>query len=313
MTREDPMAPGEAFADPRARVPYSPIGSRPPLRWPDNARVAFWVSPNVEHYEYLPPPDQGFNHFPRVAPPDVQQYALRDYGNRVGFWRMTEILDRYGVRATVSLNLGVLDHYPEISAAMQERDWAFMSHGIYNTRVVYDYSEEEERAFFADTSESLLKHTKKPLKGMLGPALSATTRTPDLMAEYGLIYSADWPLDDQPVPILCEGGHRLVSVPYSYDLNDGNPGLAFNLETLAAQAKAHFDRLWAEGAASGRVMCLALHPFAIGQPQMIGYLADILEHVMSHDQVWMTTADDIAEYYIEHFYDEQLDAARSLG
>ena len=298
------------FSDPRSRILYSPIVTRPPIRWPNNCRVAFWVSPNVEHYEYTPPANQAFNHFPRVPVPDVQQYGLRDYGNRVGFWRMTTVLDEFQIRPTVSLNLAVLDHYPEIRDAMVERDWSFMSHGIYNTRVVYEYSEDEEREFLRNSVESLKRHTGKELKGMLGPALSATIRTPDLMLDAGFTYHADWPLDDQPVPVLTQRG-RLVSVPYSYDHNDGNPALGFNLETWASQCIAQFDRLWREGKDSGRVMCIALHPFAIGQPQMIDYLRHVLEHVAAHENVWHTTADEIAEYYLENCYDEHIQHAEA--
>jgi peptidoglycan/xylan/chitin deacetylase (PgdA/CDA1 family) len=293
--------------DPRDRVPYSPLPARPPVRWPDGARLAFWVSPNVEHYEYTPPEGQGFSIFSRLgSTPDVQQYGVRDYGNRVGFWRMADVLDDFSIRATVSLNLAVLDHYPEIRDAMVARGWSFMSHGLYNTRTVYGYDEDEERAFLTDTIASLKRHTGQDLKGMLGPALSTTLRTPDLMAELGFTYHADWPIDDEPVPVLTSTG-RLVSVPYSYDLNDGNVGLGSNLSALVAQCKAQVDRLWDEGATSGKVMCLALHPYAIGQPHTIGYLREILEYVSGRDEVWFTTADEIADHYLTHHYDEHME------
>jgi peptidoglycan/xylan/chitin deacetylase (PgdA/CDA1 family) len=266
----------------------------------------------VEHYEYTPPP-QVFSIFGRVATPDIQQYGLRDYGNRVGFWRMAKLLDEFGIRATVSLNMAVLDHYPDVRDAMTSRGWAFMSHGIYNTRALYGFTEEEERAFFQDNVESLRRHTGQDLKGMLGPAMSVTPRTPDLMAAAGLTYTADYFHDDQPVPILTSGGEKFVSVPYSIDLNDGNPGLNSTLSTLATQCKAQFDRLWREGEQSGRVMCLALHPYAIGQPHMIGYLREVLEHVAGHEGVWHTTADEIADYYIANCYEEHVDHARSLA
>jgi peptidoglycan/xylan/chitin deacetylase (PgdA/CDA1 family) len=299
--------------DPRERVPYSPAPARPPVRWPGNARVAFWVAPNVEHYEYTPPPDQPFSVFSRLpTAPDIQQYALRDYGNRVGFWRMTELLDELEIPATVSLNLAVLDHYPEIRDAMISRGWALMSHGLYNTRAVTHLDEAQERAFFETSLETMQRHTGHGIKGMLGPVLSATVRTPDLMAEYGFVYSADWPLDDEPVPIMTTTG-RLISVPYSYDQNDANVGLGFHLSALAANAKAQFDRLWDEGATSGKVMCLALHPFVIGQPHMIGYLRDVLEHVRRADQVWFTTGDEIADHYLANHYDEHLEHAAGVA
>jgi allantoinase len=302
---------GPDYANPMSRVLYSPICERPKIRWPYGARVAFWVSPNVEHYEYLPPSDEYLQFLNRVPSPDVQQYGFREYGNRVGFWRMVDVLDEYRIRATISLNLAVLDHFPEIRDAMMQRGWAYMSHGLYNTRPLYGCSEVEERAQLREAIKSLRRHTGLAMKGMLGPATSTTIRTFDLMAEAGLKYSADWYHDDQPAPILTTSG-RLVSVPYSIELNDRNPALNCWLSTLVDRCIGQFDRLWREGEESGRVMCVALHPYVIGQPHMIDYLRRILDHVSEHDQVWYATADEISDYYLEHCYDEHLDHALAV-
>ena len=294
------------MALPPHRVDYSPIVDRPPITWPNNARVAFWVAPNIEHSEYLPNYDGVRNPWPRTPYPDAREYGYRDYGNRVGFWRMAEVLDAYHIKCCVSLNMAVLEHYPEIATAMVERDWDFMSHGIYNTRYLNTYSEAQEREFYHDCIETLKRHTGKPLKGMLGPAISGTPRTPDLMAEAGLIYHTDWMHDDQPVPIRVASG-KLVSVPYSIELNDA-PAFRGNYEAdyFARICKAQFDQLYQEGAESGRVMCIALHPYLIGQPHRIQYLDEVLRYIMSHDAVWQTTADEIADYYIAHYYDQMV-------
>ena len=128
-----------------------------------------------------------------------------------------------------------------------ERDWDFMSHGIYNTQYIETYTEEQEREFYQDSIETLKKHTGKQLKGMLGPAMSNTARTPDLMAEAGLIYHADWMHDDQPVPIRVKTG-RMISVPYSIEVNDSALfGNHFEGEYFAKICKAQFDRLYREG------------------------------------------------------------------
>ena len=291
---------------PPHRVEYSPIIDRPPLKWPGGARVAVWVAPNVEHYEYLPNYDGLRNPWPRVPYPDVQQYSHRDYGNRVGFWRMLEVLDKHGIKCGVSLNMAVLEHYPEIAEAMVERDWDFMSHGIYNTQYIETYTEEQEREFYRDSIETLKKHTGKQLKGMLGPAMSNTARSPDLMAEAGLIYHADWMHDDQPVPIRVKTG-RMISVPYSIEVNDSALfGNHFEGEYFAKICKAQFDRLYREGEESARSMCIALHPYQIGQPHRIKYLDEMLGYVMSHEGVWQATADEIAEYYMANYYDDML-------
>ena len=299
---------------PPNRVDYSPIIDRPIIKWPNDARVALWISPNVEHYEYMPDDDSARTPWPRTPFPDVQQYSYRDYGNRVGFWRMLETLDKYNIRCCVSLNMAVLEHFPEIRDAMVQRDYDYMSHGIYNTRYLYTYTEEQEREFYRDTIDTLKLHTGKQLKGMLGPAISGTERTPDLMAEAGLIYHTDWMHDDQPVPINVKSG-KLVSVPYSIELNDSSllRDNHYEGDYFARICKAQFDQLYKEGAESGRVMCIALHPFLIGQPHRIKYLDDILSHIMSHDGVWQTTADDIADYYIENYYDDAVAHAAKLS
>ena len=299
---------------PPDRVDYSPIIDRPIIKWPNGARVALWVSPNVEHYEYMPNDDAARTPWPRTPFPDVQQYSYRDYGNRVGFWRMLETLDKYNIRSCVSLNVAVLEHFPEIRDAMVERNYDYMSHGIYNTRYLYTYTEEQEREFYRDTIETLKLHTGKQLKGMLGPAISGTERTPDLMAEAGLIYHTDWMHDDQPVPIKVKSG-KLISVPYSIELNDSSllRDNHYEGDYFARICKAQFDQLYKEGAESGRVMCIALHPFLIGQPHRIKYLDEILSHIMSHDGVWQTTADEIADYYIENHYDDAVAHAAKLN
>ncbi len=286
------------------RVDYSPIIDRPAIKWPNGARVALWVAPNVEHYEYLPDYEEPRNPWPRTPHPDVQQYAYRDYGNRVGFWRMLEVLDKHGIRCCPSLNLGVLDHYPEIAEAMVSRNWDFMSHGIYNTQYVNTWSEQQERDWYQDQIATLQRHTGKKLKGMFGPHGYSSERSPDLMAEAGLIYHCDWMHDDQPVPIKVKSG-KMISVPYSIEVNDGTlMRKHYEGDYFVEICKAQFDQLYEEGAESGRVMCIATHPYLLGQPHRIKYLDEALGYIMSHDGVWQTTADEIAEYYIANNYDQ---------
>ena len=298
---------------PPDRVDYSPIIDRPAIKWPNGARVALWISPNVEHYEYTPVHDGLRNPWPRMPYPDAQQYSYRDYGNRVGFWRMLDVLDKHSIRCCVSLNLAVLEHYPEIAEAMVQRDYDFMSHGIYNTIYLNSYSEEAEREFYRDCIETLRRHTGKQLKGMLGPSVTGSASTPDLMAEAGLIYHTDWMHDDQPVPIKVKSG-KLVSVPYSIELNDVPVFRShYEGEYFVWACKAQFDQLYREGEESGRVMCIALHPYLIGQPHRVRYLDQVLDYIMSHDGVWQTTADEIAEYYIVNCYDQAVAHAQRLN
>ena len=145
---------------------------------------------------------------------------------------------------------------------------------------------------------------------MPGPAISGTVRTPELMTEAGLIYHTDGMHDDQPVPINVESG-KLVSVPYSIELND-SPLFRVNYEAdyFAEICKRQFDQLYKEGAESGRVMFIALHTFLIGQPHHIKYLEDILSYIMSHDGIWQPTTDETAEHYIVYLYEPHVDTAQ---
>jgi allantoinase len=289
----------------REPVPYLPLTRRPRVTWPDDARVALWVAPNVEFYELLPPPNPLFSAWQRVStPPDAVSYAYRDYGNRVGFWRVLDVLDSHGVRATASLNVAVLERLPEIGEAMAERGWAFMGHGLYNTRFLYGIDREEERALYRQMQEIVRRRTGSEMRGTFGPHASLSPYTMDLLAEEGFLYSADWLLDDQPFPIsTCCG--RLVGIPYSFEINDGPLFLGSHPDDEFLQrCRDQFDVLYDEGAESGRVMCIAFHPFLLGQPHRVHLLDEALSYVLGHEGVWRATGDEIAAWYLEHHYDD---------
>ena len=233
---------------------FLPYQDRPPIRWPNGAQLAFWVAPNIEFYELEPPPNPKRTPWPRPIP-DVQAYSYRDYGNRVGMWRMMEAMDRCGVRGSVSLNVALCEHHPEIIAACVERGWEFYSHGTYNTRYVFDMTPDQERELIRDSIDTIKKHTGQKLDGWLSPALSYTDQTLNLVAEAGLTYVCDLFHDDQPGPVKVPHG-RLVSMPYSLEMNDA---IAFSVNWVTPHRygemiKRQFDRLYAEGEQSGTVM-----------------------------------------------------------
>ena len=292
-------------------LPYLSLRRRPRIEWPNAARVALWIAPNVEVYELLPPANPLFTAWGRVpVPPDVMSYAYRDYGNRVGFWRVLEVLDRHGVRATASLNVAVLDRFPEIGRAMAERDWAIMGHGHYNTRFLYGIDRDDERALYRDMRERVRRAAGGDVRGVFGPHASLSPHTMDLLADEGFLYSADWLVDDQPFPIATARG-RLVGVPYSFEINDGPLFLgSFSDDEFVQRCRDQFDVLYAEGAEDGRVMCIAFHPFLLGQPHRIDLLDEALGYVLGHEDVWLTTADEVAEWYLDNVYDEAVLAAR---
>ncbi len=282
------------------RAPYSPIVTRPKLVWPDGARLALWVVPNIEHYEYLPLPQRARNPWPRTPHPDVLGYGIRDYGNRVGVWRMFDVLDKHDIKGTVSLNMANYVHYPEIFKASAERDWSILCHGLYNTRYHWNYSEDEERAAIAECVDLHRELTGKMLPGWFSPAVSFTLNTPDLVAEAGIKYYCDWYHDDQPLPLRTKHG-PLITVPYTMDLNDSVLTLKQHEGAdFVTMIKDTFDTLYAEGAESGRVMCIALHPYIMGQPHRIAYLDEALSYILSHDGVWKATGEEIADWYLEN-------------
>ena len=286
------QVPNAASKLPPDRFDYLPITDRPVIKWPNNARVAFWVGPNIEWSEYTP--------LNRPTQPDIATYSYRNYGDRIGFWRMLEVLDKHSIRCCVCLHVAMLEHYPEIRDAMIERNWDYMAHEPVTT-----YSIDEERAYWTDVIAKVKKYTGKQIKGRLGAGGGSTVNTPDLMAELGLLYHTDWMMDDQPVPLKVKNGAKFIHVPYSYQLND----LALSNKHrdaayMCQMIKDQFDVLYEEGAESGKVMCVALHPYLVGKPQRAKYLDEALRYIKSHNGVWYTTADDIAEYYMKNYYDQ---------
>src|SRR5688572_10649838 len=250
---------------PPDRIDYLPLIDRPVIHWPNGAKVAFWVVPNIEHYEYLPPLDGTRNPWPRTPLPDAQQYSMHEYGNRVGFWRLLDILDEYGIRCSTSLNIGILERFPDITEAMLERDWSFINHGFYNSRFITTFSEAQEVEFFQQCREIFRRRTGREIKGCSGPAASNTENTPDVVAEAGFVYQTDWKIDDQPLPIKVRSG-KLVCVPYTSELNDASVMRFHEGDYYAKICKRQFDRLYEEGEESGRLMCIAFHPYIMGRP-----------------------------------------------
>jgi peptidoglycan/xylan/chitin deacetylase (PgdA/CDA1 family) len=292
-----------ALSDP-GYYDYLPAIDRPKLTWPNGARLALWVVPNIEFYELLPPVGSKRKPWPRVQP-DILAYSHCDYGNRVGVWRLMDVLDRFGVRASVSLSVALCEHHPEVIEACLTRKWELFSHGVYNTRYTYDMDEAQERAMIRDCIDTVARHTGHRVVGWLGPWLANTEHTMDLLAEAGVQYTCDLFHDDQPLPVRVRAG-RLISVPYSIEVNDGPAYNRFfaSPRQYGDMIRAQFDQLYREGADSGQVMCLPLHTNLSATPSRMGALAGALEYITAHDRVWMTTGAEIAAWYYANHYDE---------
>ena len=277
---------------------HSPIIRRPKLQLPNGARVAFWIGLNIEHYEIDKP---STSLFPGTAGlvPDPLNYGWRDYGPRVGLWRMVEILDKHAIRASVLLNSDVCKYYPEIIEEGNKRNWAWLAHGKNNSILQANMSIEQERAYLGDILATLKQATGKLPRGWLGPALSETFNTPDLLEELGFTYLCDWCNDDQPYRLNTKQG-KMISVPYSIEVNDIPLFLGKSLsgQDFYQLLVDQFDVLYEEGEKTGRVMCLALHPFITGLPFRSKYLDQALAYITSHSEVWLPTSDEIAQWYL---------------
>ncbi len=292
---------------------YLPYANRPKIRWPGDARVAFWVAPNIEFYELDPPRNPARAAWARPTP-DVLNYAYRDYGNRAGFWRLLEAMQACNMRGSVSLNVAVCEHHPEIIQACAESGWEFYSHGTYNTRYLMGMTEAQERAVIQDSIDTIRKHTGQKLDGWLAPALTYTDNTLDLVAEMGLTYVCDLFHDDQPGAVKVKKG-RLISVPYSLEMNDV---IVYNVNLVSPRRyadilKRQFDRLYEEGEKSGTVMCIPLHPYLVGQPYRMAAFEEALSYITGHEKVWLATGREIAKHFNDHYYDAFAQASQTVG
>jgi allantoinase len=286
---------------------YWPYEGRPKITWPGGARMAFWVAPNIEFYELNPPANPHRKAWPQPYPA-LPGYSIRDYGNRVGHTRQMELLDKYGVRGSISLSTALCDHHPEIIAMCRDRDWEFFSHGIYNTRYTYGLSEEQEREMIQDSVDTIEKHTGKKPAGYLAPALSHSEQTIDLFAEAGGIYTCDLFHDDQPTPVKVRNGNKFISVPYSLEMNDTIAYVVNKVEPrrYGQMIKDNFDRLYQEGAENGTVMCIPTHNYQVSCPHRMRAFEEALEYITGHSDVWVTTGREIAQHFIDQHYDTAL-------
>ena len=276
---------------------YSPIVERPAIRWPGGARVAFYLGLNIEHYQVDKPSTSIFGGTAGLAP-DPLNYGWRDYGPRVGIWRLIESLDRHGVPASVLLNSDVCSRYPQIMRAGLDRDWAWLAHGRDNSTFQAGMTRDEELAYLTEIVETIQSATGRRPQGWLGPALTETFETPSLLAELGLGYTLDWTNDDQPYELSVPG---MLSVPYSIELNDVTlfVSKSYTGPQFLEAVKDQLDQLWDDSADSGRVMALCVHPFIVNQPFRQKYFDQALEYIAGHEGVWLTTSDEIADVYRE--------------
>jgi allantoinase len=285
------------MAFPRDQIPYSAIIDRPALRLPKSARVVVWTIVNVEEWDIqgpmprtvLPPPSGA------QVIPDVPNFAWFEYGMRVGFWRLKSVLDTHKIKATLAINASVCLSYPRIAEASRESGWEFMGHGFIQKPM---HQLDDQREAIRKSVEVIRKFTGKAPSGWLGPGLTETPETLDLLAEAGLQYVADWVNDDQPYEIKTAHG-PLFSIPYTVELND-IPMMVLQhheAQEFFRRAKDQFETLYAEGAKSARVMAIAVHPYITGVPNRIKYFEKTFAYLKKQKGVLFWTGEQILEWY----------------
>ena len=287
------------------RAPYSPIIDRPAFKLPGGARVAVWVIVNVEMWDIAsplprtaaPPPGGG------TVVPDIPNYSWYDYGLRVGFWRIKAVLDRHGVKGVLSLNARCCDTHPRIVEECVKSDWEILAHGWIQKILP---AEKDERDVIRRTIQRIHEFTGQRPRGWMGPGLQETWNTPDILAEEGIEYVADWVNDDEPYPLTVKSG-SLIALPYTVELNDIPIHLVRNQGSsgLYDMARAQFDMLYAEGKERAKVMCISMHPYITGVAHRAGFLDKTLAYIEEHPDVVFVRGVDMLDHY-----NKSLDARR---
>jgi peptidoglycan/xylan/chitin deacetylase (PgdA/CDA1 family) len=281
------------------RFPYSAIVDRPDWSWPDGKRLAVYVALNLEHFAYGE--GLGLSYSPGIPHPNTYNWAWREYGNRVGVWRLLELFDALRLPVSLLVNATVYDHCPDVVAAFRRRGDEMVGHGRTNSEHQNDFAEPGERRLIREATATIARHEGAPPRGWLSPGVNPSAVTPDLLQEAGYAYVLDWPMDDQPVWLRTRKG-RILSVPYPHEVND-IPTIALHHGTAPAFADMivdTFDEMLAQSRAQPLVYGIALHAFLVGQPFRLRHLRRALEHVAGRpERVWLATAGGIARHFVE--------------
>ena len=282
---------------PTERLDYSPIAARPPLALPGGARLAVWVIVNIEEWDITQPMPRTVLTPPAGGSPmpDIPNWAWHEYGNRVGFWRILELFDRLAIPGVLAINGSAIGAYRPIAEAALQRGWEFVGHGFTqrNMQKVPDEAEDIRR-----TTAAIEAFAGRRPRGWLGPGLTETWQTPDLLAEQGYDYVCDWVLDDQPVWLRTRT-RPILGVPYTQECNDVAMMLIQHHKASEYRDRAldQFEQLHADAAGSARVMALVLHPYIMGAPHRLRYVREALEAMRARDGVVFWTGEQIADWY----------------
>ncbi len=283
---------------------WSPITTRPTLRWPHDAQVALCVILSLEHMEWEPPATafQVANLAGGSAPrafPDYARVSHREYGHRVGIFRLLDILDKHGITATIAMDAMTAENYPYLVRHCLDRGCEIIGHGVSVSRMITsNMSEQDERDYIQSSIDALARATGSAPHGWLGPEYGESDRTPRLLAEAGIRYVCDWANDEQPYPMTV-GGSPFYALPLLYELDDV-AALAQRKVTVADYQRRlieSYEVLRDDGAVTGRLLALHWRPWLIGQPFRVAAVDRALARIMEQGGVWPATGSEIIEWY----------------
>ncbi|MFA8385669.1 MAG: polysaccharide deacetylase family protein [Pelagibaca sp.] len=278
------------------RYSYSAINTRTDYNWPNGTRLAVYIGLNLEHFAFGE--GLGAELAPGGPQPDVLNYAWRDYGNRVGAWRMRDMFDALDMPVSVLTNSAMYDYAPDLMAAFRDRGDEIVGHGRTNSERQDVLPPEQEAVLIDEATQVLTAQEGTPPKGWLSPWIAESLHTPDLLAKAGYGYTLNWCMDDQPVWMQTSAG-RLLSIPYPQEVND-IPSIVARKDSAAQFADMiidNFDEMLEQSAAQPLVMGIALHPYLVGQPYRLRHLRRALTHICAYrDDIWLTRSGDIHDH-----------------
>jgi len=285
---------------------WSPLNaSRAALKWPRNATVALCVIVNLGHIEWRHPPGSyqpsnlaGGYGLGRPFP-DVTAWSHQEYGHRVGIFRVLDVLNKYGIKPTIAMDVLTAENYPFLVRHCLGRGDEIIANGISASQMITArMSEQEEREYLQTSVQALTRAIGKAPVGWLGPEFGESSRTPQLLAQLGIRYVCDWVNDEQPYPLKVPEG-ELYALPIALPVDDVNAlwDRRIEIDKYKEMIKESFDTLYREGATNGRLLVLHLHSWLIGQPFRIASLDDALGHIMHHQGVWASTGSEIIDWY----------------
>jgi peptidoglycan/xylan/chitin deacetylase (PgdA/CDA1 family) len=286
---------------------WSPVSTRGALRWPEQARVALCALINLEHTEWSPPEGsfQPAGLAGGVSPrpfPDYARLTHRDYGHRVGIFRVLDVLEKHGIKPTVAMDALTAEHYPYLVRHCLGRGCEIIGHGVAASQMITSrMSEQEERQYIQTSVEAIKRATGAAPLGWLGPEYGESARTPQLLAQAGIRYVCDWVNDEQPYRMKTQQG-ELFALPMLIELDDIHAlwERRVAIDRYGKLLQESFDMLYRDGAHSGRLLGLHLHPWLIGQPFRIGFLDEALGYMMRRQSVWAASGSEIIDWYRRH-------------